>query len=258
MRPEETREKITGYLEDYLPPEKSYVIGLSGGLDSATTLKLAVEAAGKKDVKALIMPGEPSREQNMQDARELSAELGVKTQEKEIESIVKAYSKKKEGLSMDAKGNLRARIRANLLYMEANENNSLVLGAGNRSEHLLGYFTKHGDGAADIKPIIELYKTEVKEIAREVGLDSRFINKKPTAGLWSDQTDEGELGYSYSEIDPVLRELYDRDSSVDEAAANTGLEEEEIMEIRSLVRKTSHKRGRAGYPRITERNMQVT
>ncbi|MFB6144405.1 MAG: NAD+ synthase [Candidatus Nanohaloarchaea archaeon] len=257
MRPEETREKITGYLKDYLPPEKSYVIGLSGGLDSATTLKLAVEAVGKKNVKALIMPGEPSRERNMQDARELASELSVRTEEKGIESIVSAYTREEEGLSREAEGNLRARIRANLLYMEANQDDSLVLGAGNRSEHLLGYFTKHGDEAADIKPIIELYKTEIKEIARDIGLDNKFIEKKPTAGLWSGQTDEEELGYSYSEIDPVLRELYDRNSSLEKTASETGLEKEEIREISNLVQRTSHKRGGAGYPGITERKMQV-
>jgi NAD+ synthase len=197
METEQVQKNIQQFLENKVneADAEGLVLGLSGGIDSATCLKLAVNALGKERITALIMPGEPSRETNTDDARELAEGLGVETIEIDIGDTVDSFQQDlplqtgKEGL-----GNIRARTRMVYTYAVANEKNLLVLGTGNRTEYLLGYFTKYGDGATDIAPLLDLYKTEVKKLAEHIDLDRKFIEKKPTAGLWEGQTDEDEIG----------------------------------------------------------------
>jgi len=219
------------------------VVGLSGGIDSATCLKLAVNALGKEKVTALIMPGKPSREENIEDARGLAEDLGVETIEIEIEDTLDSFQQGlpfetgKEGL-----GNVRARTRMVYTYALANEKDLLVLGTGNRTEFLLGYFTKYGDGATDIAPLLDLYKTEVRQLAEHIGLDRRFIEKEPTAGLWEGQTDEEEIGASYEVMDEVLRLLVDQGYSPDRIVEKTGAETETVKDLQRMYKASVHKR----------------
>jgi len=185
------------------------VIGLSGGLDSTLTAFVLVDALGKENVTALLLPenGE-SQSQDHADAVAVAKSLGIAFEEISIEKIVKSVEQNvKWKQSKIAEMNLRARARMVLLYNFANSNKALVVGTSNKSELMLGYFTKYGDGAADVLPLQDLFKTEIFTIAKCKGLPANIIEKQPSAGLAPGQTDEKELGASYSEIDPVLKAI---------------------------------------------------
>lgn len=251
-------EQIEGFIQEKMEESgaEGLVIGLSGGIDSAVTSKVAVRAVGSENVKALIMPGKPSKKGNIQDARELADELGVEAVELKIEGPVQAFEKE---LPMEigdkALGNVRARSRMIYSYSIANEENRLVLGTGNRTEFLLGYFTKYGDAATDIAPILDLYKTEVRELARYIGLNEKFIQKEPTAGLWEGQTDEGEMGVTYEIADEVLKALVDREKSVEEISIDLDLDEGKVERVVEMYRNSTHKReGVQGLEIFDERN----
>jgi len=230
---------------------EGFVVGVSGGIDSAVTASIAVEAVGKQNVEGLVMPGTPSREENTRDALELCRELGIEHREIDIESAVSGIDDIFPGeVSDHSTGNIRARVRMTLLYLEANENNLMVLGTGNRSEYLLGYFTKHGDGAADLAPIVDLYKTEVRELARELDVPEKFIEKEPTAGLWEGQSDEDELGASYDLIDRILKRLVDEGMEETQISQETNIGEDLVKEIAEMQRNSDHKRSGPEKPDI--------
>jgi len=185
------------------------VLGLSGGLDSALAACILAEAIGKENVTCLLMPdSKVNRKQDLDDAVELAKWLGVECRQVPVDILVEAVEKSVQWKqSRAAKTNLRARARTVLLYDFANSNKALVVGTGNKSEIMLGYFTKFGDGAADFFPLQNLFKTEVFELAKFKALPKAIIEKKPSAGLEKGQTDEKELGAGYAEIDSVLKEI---------------------------------------------------
>lgn len=184
------------------------VLGVSGGVDSALTLLIAVEALGAENVTALIMPELGlSNPENIEHAKILCDFLKVKYHYQPINPFLVDFRSLPWKQNRLAQMNTRARVRAVLLYNFANTENALVLGTSNKSELLLGYGTKYGDLAADVEVIAELYKTEVVELAAHVGLPLEIVNKTPTAELSHGQTDEGELGASYKEMDQVLMKL---------------------------------------------------
>jgi NAD+ synthase len=226
------------------------VVGLSGGIDSATASALAVESLGAESVHGLVMPSEVSDTDNMSDAERHARDLGIDYDVVEIQPVVDAFL---DGYPSDvddaeAVGNLAARVRMCYNYLAANERSLLVLGTGNRSEMLVGYYTKYGDGGVDLLPIGGLYKTEVREVARRLGVSEDIIEKTPTAGLWEGQTDEAELGAPYADVDDFLRAYVDEGVSVDEAADAAGIDAETAQGLADLYRRSEHKRGTPPYP----------
>jgi NAD+ synthase len=181
------------------------VLGLSGGIDSALVSRLCVDAVGADKVLNIFMPTSSSSRSDRKDAEEFSRETGSELRVVDITPAVDGFKtilpsvERKELL-----GNVMARSRMVVLMHQANLMGRIVMGTGNKSELLVGYFTKYGDGGVDFLPIGDLYKTEVREMARKLGLSKRIIEKAPSAGLWEGQTDEGELGVSYDKLDQIL------------------------------------------------------
>lgn len=233
-----------------------YVVGLSGGLDSSLAAMLAVEAIGKEKVLGVLMPYKTSAASSLTDALELIGKLGIEYREVDISPMIDAYFSKIDNENRIRAGNKMARERMAILFDIAHRQHRLVLGTGNRTEICLGYTTWYGDAACSVNPIGELYKTEVRQLAKMVGVPGSIINKPPTADLWVGQTDEGEIGLSYNLIDNLLKRVID-----DGVVSMSKLEEEEfrpndISRVVSLLNRNAFKRsmpdiaslGRAAVP----------
>ncbi|MEM2192050.1 MAG: NAD+ synthase [Candidatus Hadarchaeales archaeon] len=204
-------EKVEKTIVDFLRMEVSkagaagVVFGLSGGVDSAVVGSLCARAFGPEKVLALLLPErEVTPKRDIEDAKMLAKGLGIRWREIDISPILRAFRGVIEGRQRLPIANLKPRVRMTLLYYHANLLGRLVVGTGNRSELRMGYFTKFGDGGADLMPLGSLYKTQVKKLAEYLGVPASIIRKTPSAGLWRGQTDEGELGISYEKLDRIL------------------------------------------------------
>ena len=184
-------------------------LGLSGGVDSSLTVFVLADALGKENVTGLFMPCKGlGYAEDRADAEAVAKSLGIAFEAVPLDAIVEAIRQSvKWKQSKAAEMNAMARARMLLLYDYANSNKALVVGTANKSELMLGYFTKFGDGAADFLPLAKVFKTDVLELAKFKGLPESIFGKEPSAGLSLGQTDEAELGASYAEIDPVLRSV---------------------------------------------------
>ena len=222
------------------------VVGVSGGVDSATTLTLAVRALGPENITALIMPDPMATpEEDIEDARSLAKMLGVKVEYVEIGDIFNAYAKSMPFFNLNAvkaNGNLKARIRMCLLYYYANVNNALVIGSSDKSEILIGYFTKYGDGGVDLLPIGDLYKTQVRQLAIGLGVPKKIAYKPSSPRLWPGHMAEDELGLSYEEIDIILYAYHDLGLSEDEIVQRCNVSADKVKRVISMVRNSEHKR----------------
>ena len=250
-----TREHITSFIRDRVAAAgvDGAVIGLSGGIDSTLTAHLAVEALGSEAVRGLVMPSTVDVDENMSDAERVALELEMPHDVVPIQPIVDAFLDAypdgigREEVESDplrtAVGNVRVRTRAVLNYFVANNEHRLVLGTGNRTEALVGYFTKYGDGAVDCLPIGNLYKQQVRQLARHVGVPVDLVEKTPTAGMWSGQTDEEELGLDYDTLDAILALTVDGRMPTNAAAQLLdGVAVETIERVHDLYYRSAHKR----------------
>lgn len=245
---------IVGFIKEYVENAKAdgAILGLSGGIDSSLVAKLACEAIGHDAVHGMIMPVKIEADsKNAADATSLADSLGIKYQIFELGPLLDAFQSLELGKT--AMGNLAARMRMATLYAKANENGLLVLGTGNRSEIMTGYFTKYGDGGCDILPIADLYKTNVVELAKHLGLPETIINKIPSAGLWPNQTDEGELGILYSELDTILFLHYEKGLTEDQIIER-GIDQTKFKRTIELVSASHHKRAPIPRPIVRQQS----
>ena len=205
-----TAETIKEFIHTQVSGAKAsgVVVGLSGGIDSAVVTKLCVDVLGPNKVLNVFMPSPTTPKEDLEDVQKMSKAWKTTLLVYDIAPLLKGYGSIMPGSDRkEVAGNLMARIRMNILYAHANAENRLVVGTGNKSELLMGYFTKYGDGGADILPIGDLYKTDVRTLAREIGVPEKIIDKEPSAGLWEGQTDESEMGIAYDDLDLVLAGL---------------------------------------------------
>jgi NAD+ synthase len=207
---------------------------VSGGVDSAVAAAFCCRAIGPQKVLGLSLPSAISNPEDGKDAATLCAQFGMVHRIVNIEPMLEGFKTIPEySPSRYLTGNLMARIRMAVIYYHANRDHLLVCGTSNRSEYMLGYCTKFGDNAADVQPILHLYKDEIYEAARELQIPAPILNKAPSAGLWEGQSDEREIGLSYAGIDAALRAL-----ELHQWKATTPTEEK----ILALVKKNEHKR----------------
>ncbi len=239
---ERPRKYITKFIRDYVAKAgvNGVVLGLSGGIDSSLVATLACEAIGPEKVLGIMLPVDLKKDaENIGDAQQLAESLGMRHELFELKKAIAAY----DALSLNrvALGNLSARLRMVTWYAKANQENLLVLGTGNRSELTIGYFTKYGDGGVDILPIGDLYKENVWSLSRHVGVPEKIIAKVPSAGLWKGQTDEGEIGVTYAELDSILYLKLERGMS-EEEIIDYGIDKSKVLKVRKMMKNSEHKR----------------
>ena len=227
-------EQISGWIAERVREAKAegIVLGLSGGVDSALTAALAKKALGDK-VLGLLMPchSDPT---DLEHARLVATKFGVETEYVDLGPVFDSLMASLPRGSDMAVANLKPRLRMATLYYFANSRNYLVAGAGNKSELTVGYFTKYGDGGADLLPLGDLLKTQVRELARELGVPEEIIAKPPSAGLWAGQTDEGEMGITYDELDRIISAIEKGDTG--------GCDEATLERVKAMMAASEHKR----------------
>ncbi|MCS7012371.1 MAG: NAD+ synthase [Chloroherpetonaceae bacterium] len=217
------------------------VVGLSGGVDSAVSCTLATRALGKENVLAVMMPYKTSSPDSLSDAELLVSQLGIASERCDITPMVDAFLASRPDADKVRCGNVMARMRMIVLYDISMRDRRLVIGTSNKTELLLGYGTLFGDMASAINPIGDLYKTQVWELAKHLGVPQRIIEKKPSADLWEGQTDEDELGFTYQDVDRVLYQMIDLRLSDDEILKN-GTSLAFLSKTRRLVVRSQFKR----------------
>lgn len=232
------------------------IVGMSGGLDSSVVAKLAADSLGPDRVFAVLMPEASTPDENMQDAEEMVAEWGIKIRKIDILEAVGTFGKTLACEEREDLGNVKSRIRMMVLYHFAKAEKLLVLGTSNKSELLTGYFTKWGDGASDLCPIGDLYKTQVRKLAGKIGIPKKIIERTPSGDLWDGQTDENELGIDYETMDRILLgiELGMGDADIIRSAEVSNAQ---MAHVRELVRKSVHKRRLGLIPKLGARTVGI-
>ncbi|MFB6252762.1 MAG: NAD+ synthase [Halobellus sp.] len=247
--PEAARQRIETVVRETVDDADASgaIVNMSGGLDSTVTAALAVDALGAERVYGLILPCTKLGATSARDAEALADALGIDYDTVHLQPLFARFgSIVPDGFEFHDEpvwaGNAIARLRMLLAYFAANATGRLVCGTTNRSERLLGYFTKHGDGAADLLPIGHLYKTEVRALAETLDVPEFVLDKEPTAGVRPGQVDADDLGAPYDVIDPILRLGIDFGLDPDTVAAQTGVDVATVVDLLDRYEATVHKR----------------
>jgi NAD+ synthase len=232
MDPEQEIQRITKFLKEFIG-NRNAIIGLSGGIDSSVTLMLLKKSVPSFKIFPFFMPSDTTPRSDYSDVYELAGIADVNLTTIDITPIFAQYQKSLEASDISALGNIKARIRMSILYYFSNIHDGLVIGTTNKTENYLGYFTKFGDGACDVEPIIHLLKREVRQLGESLGVPQKIVNKKPSAGLWEHQSDEDELGMTYDQMDQSVENLFVKH----ERPVN-----KVDLKVLELYHKTQHKR----------------
>lgn len=217
------------------------VVGVSGGVDSSLTCFLAAEALGPQNVLAVRMPYKTSSPDSLDDAQQVIDLTGVRSITIPITEMVDPLFARFPDMDAVRRGNVMARERMILLYDQSAAFKGIVVGTGNKTEILLGYTTLYGDAACGINPLGDLYKTQVRQLARAMGVPEVIVAKAPTADLWKGQTDEGELGFTYAEVDQLLYLLVDQRYSPDDCV-EAGFDSSFVNTVVERIRRNQFKR----------------
>jgi len=246
---EKTTQEIVGFIRKIVEEGNAagVVVGLSGGVDSSLVATLCVRALGNERVLGVIMPMAFTPLEDVEDAEELAKWLGIRTKPVDVQDVGEAFF---EALHIDQNdlqqripmANIRARIRMIVLYYYANLHNYLVVGTGDRSERLIGYFTKYGDGGVDFLPTGHLYKTQVRELAKYLGIPDKIAYKPSSPQLYPGHKATDEIPLSYEELDPVLVRLFDQKLPPREVSRLTGVAIEVVEEVLRRFSRSRHKR----------------
>ncbi len=240
--------EISSFIESSLIESNTQglILGLSGGLDSSVVAKLCTEVVNSRKILGLIMPSKSTSKEDINDAINLADSLGIKYKTIHIDSLIELALGVCTTYPIDeqykmASANLMARMRMLLIYFHANAMNRLVVGTSNRTELLVGYFTKYGDGGVDILPIGSLYKTDVRRVAKHLKIPENIINKDPTAGLWPGQTDEDDLGIKYPLLDEILYLLTEKGMKEEEITQKLDIILDEVVKVKLMLMSAEHK-----------------
>lgn len=238
-----TRKILTGFIQTEITRAgfSKAVVGVSGGIDSSLSCYLAAEALGPENVLALRMPYKSSSPDSLEHAQQVIDALGVKADTIPITDMVQPLFDRFPEADQIRRGNVMARARMIILYDQSEAFDGLVVGTGNKTEILLGYTTLFGDAASALNPLGDLYKTQVRQLARAMGLPQVIIDKPPSADLWIGQTDEGELGFTYAEVDQLLYLLVDQRYSPEDCV-EAGFAEPFVRAVIDLIRVNHFKR----------------
>lgn len=232
------------------------VLGVSGGVDSAVSAFLTAEALGKENTIGVLMPYKTSSRTSVEDARVVIERLGIRTELVDISAMVDAYCDLWKVTDQVRRGNVMARMRMIVLYDISAREQALVIGTSNKTEIMVGYGTLYGDTASAINPIGDLYKSQVWQLARHLGVPPGIIDKTPTADLWEGQSDEEELGFTYVQLDSLLYDLVDERRNDEELQA-LGYEAGIVKRVKTLIRKNQFKRRPPVIAKVSNRTVNV-
>jgi len=243
INPNLARKILTGFIRSEINRVgfSRAVVGLSGGIDSTLSCALAAEALGPENVLAVRMPYKTSSPESLEHAQMVIEQFGVQSETVEITDMADGLISLDPDMSKTRKGNVMARARMIVLYDRSEVFKGLVVGTGNKTEILLGYSTLWGDSASALNPIGDLYKAQVRQLARAMGIPAVIIDKAPSADLWVGQTDEGELGFTYDEVDKLLYLLVDQRYSPEECV-EAGFDRPFVGEVVNRIRRNQFKR----------------
>jgi len=243
INPESVRKILTGFIYSEITRAgfSRAIVNLSGGLDSSLTCYLAAEALGAENVQALFLPYKSSTPDSLTHAEMVIKALRVSSLTIPITEMADALIGQFPEMSRVRQGNIMARLRMIVLYDQSEAFHALPVGTGNKTEILLGYTTLFGDSASAINPLGDLYKTQARQLARAVGVPAAIIDKPPTADLWVGQTDEGELGFTYEEVDQLLYLLVDQRYKPEDCV-QAGFPENFVRAVIERVRRNQFKR----------------
>lgn len=250
------RKILTGFIRDQIEKVgmKRAVMGLSGGIDSALSAYLSAEALGAENVLVVRMPYRTSSAASLNDAGLVIEDLGLPSLDIPITEMADPLINRFPNMSNVRKGNIMARLRMVTLYDQSVAWGGLVMGTSNKTEFLLGYSTIYGDSGVALQPIADLYKAQVRQLAKAVGVPQPIIDKAPSADLWEGQTDEGELGFTYNDVDQVLFLLVDERYTVDEVVEE-GFDRAFVEKVWKRVKANHYKRTMPNIAKLSRRTI---